>query len=121
MRVVIPVKNDNLDGEVDTSLGRCNYFLIYDTEERTQKYIENSAKTSHGGAGVLAGQVIADSGGQALITERCGIKAGEILDAAKVSIYKTKGTSIKENIEAFVNDELELLKERSSSKKGRGK
>lgn len=120
MKIILPVKEDNLDSGIDNSLGRCNYFLVYDVEKGKDIYIENKAKTSQGGAGIGAGQIIVDSGSKALLTPRCGIKAGKVLDAGGIEIYETEGSNIKENIDRYISGHLNLLRERTSSKKSGG-
>ena len=117
MKIVIPAKNNNLEAEVDVSLGRCEYFLIYDLDKSEEHYIENTAKNAQGGAGVLAGQLLVDSGCDALITRRCGIKAGQVLDGAGILVYKAVEGSLKENIDKFREKELAILEERSKEMK----
>lgn len=117
MRILMPVGDSNLEGDLDESLGRCQYFLLYDTETEEEQYIDNGARTSQGGAGVLAGQLIVDSGCEALITKRCGLKAGQVLDGAGLAVYEAGDLTIRGNIEAFKRGDLEILKERSPSRK----
>ena len=48
--------------DICESFGRAPYYLIYDTEKDEATFIDNSAATSTGGAGIKAAQVIVDSG-----------------------------------------------------------
>lgn len=109
MKIVIPVDEKNLESNVCVSFGRTPYFLIYDVETKESMFIENSAATSTGGAGIKAAQIIVDNKANALITPRLGENAADALKPAEIKIYKTTATSAKENIDAFIAGKLPLL------------
>ncbi len=111
MKIAIPTDEKNIDSTVCQSFGRTPYYLIYDTETDTADFIDNSAASSHGGAGIRAAQSVVDSGASAILTPRCGQNAAEVLTEAGVLIYMTDGTSIKENIAAFKENRLNQLEE----------
>ena len=111
MRVAIPVdKKDNVT-KVATSFGRASHFVIYDIESKESSLIENKAKESKGGAGIVAAQTIVDNKVEALLTPQCGENAAEVIKAADVKIYKTEGTDLEGNIANFTNDKLSPLDE----------
>lgn len=109
MKIAIPVDHASMDSSICISFGRTPYFLIYDTETREPKFLENSAAASQGGAGIKAAQIIVDSGIQILLTPRCGENAAEVIQAAAIKIYQTKGNLLKHNLQSFENGKLELL------------
>ena len=111
MKIAIPVDDKNMETTVCISFGRTPYFLIYDTETKESEFIDNSAAASQGGAGIKAAQSIVDSKASALLTPRCGENAAEVIKAAEIKIYKTKGTSVTDNINAFVDGKLSFLDE----------
>lgn len=111
MKIAIPVDEKNLESTVCISFGRTPYFLIYNTENEVHTFLDNSAAASQGGAGIKAAQAVVDQSVNALLTPRCGENASEVLVEAGVTIYKTKGTSIKENIESFKQNGLSALTE----------
>jgi predicted Fe-Mo cluster-binding NifX family protein len=111
MKIAIPVEDKSIQSKVCISFGRTPYFLIYDTDTKNSMFLDNSAAASQGGAGIKAAQAITDEGVTALITPRCGENAAAVLTPANITIYKTKNDSIKDNIEAFNNGELNLLSE----------
>lgn len=111
MKIAIPVDEKNLESTVCVSFGRTPYFLIYDMSDDAYTFIDNSAATSQGGAGIKAAQNVVDQKVNALLTPRCGENAYEVLSGAKVSLYKTSGTSIKENITLFKESRLPILSE----------
>lgn len=111
MRITIPVNDKSIESGVCVSFGRAPYFLIYDTKSKESSFLDNSAATSQGGAGILAAQYIADNSVDALITPRCGENADGVFNAADIKIYKTINDSVEDNIKAFMDEELTILSE----------
>lgn len=109
MIIAIPADEKKPDSNVCASFGRAPYFLIYNTETKESKFIDNIAAGSRGGAGIKAAQTIADNKADALLTPRCGQNAADVLNSANIKIYKTTASSVKENIDAFVAGTLPLL------------
>lgn len=120
MKIAIPADEKNLDSTVCQSFGRTPYFLIYDIDTEIAEFIENSAASSQGGAGIKAAQSIADSKVTAILTPRCGQNAAEVLTSAGILIYKTESSSIQENILSFKEKRLELLQEIHAGFHGNG-
>ncbi len=111
MKIAIPVNDKSLESGICQSFGRAPYFLIYDLESKESDFLENSAAISQGGAGVKAAQLIVDSEASALLTPRCGDNAADILKIANVKLYKTMNESISDNIKAFGENKLSILKD----------
>lgn len=120
MIIAIPADEKNMNTNVCISFGRAPYFLIYNTKTEESTFVNNSAAESSGGAGIKAAQIIADNNADALLTPRCGENAANVLKSADVKIYKTKGTSVKENIKDFTDGKLPLLDEIHSGFHGHG-
>lgn len=111
MKIVIPVDEKCVETSVCISFGRTPYFLIYDVETKESTFIDNTAISTQGGAGIKAAQAIVDHDVKALITPRCGQNAAEVLEAAAIKIYKSMGNSVVENIQYFEEEKLQLLQE----------
>lgn len=111
MRIAIPVDENRIETSVCQSFGRAPYFLIYNTESQESLFLDNSAAASQGGAGIKAAQSVADHNIEALLTPRCGENAAEVISAANIEIYKTTDASVMDNINAFIDGKLSLLKE----------
>lgn len=109
MKIAIPVEDQVMEASVSQSFGRAPYYLIYDTETKGRKFIDNSAIVSQGGAGIKAAQTIVDSGISALLTPLCGENAAKVLNTANIILYKTIDASVQNNIEAFNSGTLPLL------------
>ena len=111
MKIGMPVNNIDMDGDICVSFGRAPYFLIYDEESKESTFVENIGAKASGGAGVKAAQLIVDNNVDILLTPRCGENAAAVFQVANIKIYKTNGTSIKENIDLFIGGKLSLLEE----------
>ena len=111
MKIAIPVDEKTLGSNVCVSFGRTPYFLIYDTETKESVFIDNSAATSTGGAGIKAAQMIVDNKATVLLTPRCGENAADVIKAAEIKLFKTTSASVKDNIDDFINGKLSPLDE----------
>lgn len=109
MIIAIPIDDQSPESTVCVSFGRAPYFMIYDTGSGGKSIIDNRAVSSQGGAGIKAAQIVIDSNAEVLLTPRCGEKAAGIMKAAGMKMFKTNGDSIKGNIDAFTNGELNAL------------
>lgn len=109
MKIAIPVDEKTLNSSICVSFGRAAYFLIYDTETKESKFIENSGANAQGGAGIKAAQTVVDEKAEAVITVRLGENSADVLNAADIKLFKsTDGSAIK-NIEMFNSKELSVL------------
>ncbi len=109
MKIAMPVNDKKMEDGICPSFGRTPYFLIYDTESKEEKYLDNSAASSQGGAGIKAAQTLVDNKVDALLTPRCGENAAEVINAADIKIYKTTNDSIMDNIDSLNAGKLSLL------------
>lgn len=120
MRIAIPANEKNMEKVVCPSFGRAPYYLIYDIEKSEGAFIENSAASSQGGAGIKAAQIIVDNKVDALITPRCGQNAADVIKGANIKIYKSKSVSLNDNIKAFLENELSDLNDFHAGFHGNG-
>ena len=111
MQIVIPTEKKSLDAPVCPSFGRTPFFVLFDTESGKHVFLDNTAAASQGGAGIKAAQALVDSGATALITYRCGENAAQVLNAAKVTMYKAVDGSVADHIAKFKEGKLSLLTE----------
>lgn len=106
MKIAIPVDGKSLDAQVSTSFGRTAYFLVYDTETKTDTYIDNAAIAAAGGAGIKAAQVVVDAGATILLTPRCGENAANVLQAADIKLVESMAGTAQENVDAYMAGKL---------------
>jgi len=111
MKLIVPVENKTLDAPVCPSFGRTPLFVLFDTESGDHDFLDNSAASSQGGAGIKAAQMLVNSGAAVLITYRCGENAAKVLDAAGIKMYKAQDGSVTDNIAKYKDGRLSLLTE----------
>ena len=109
MKIALPVEEKSLNTPICVSFGRTPLFVMFDTENGEYEFIDNSAASSQGGAGIKAAQLLADAGADVVITIRCGENAAEVLKPAEITLYKAVDGTAYDNIEKFKLGELSLL------------
>ena len=58
MRIAISSSGSDLDAEVDPRFGRCQCFVIVDSETKEFEVLDNQAAMTSGGAGIQAAQIV---------------------------------------------------------------
>lgn len=109
MKIAIPAVEKNENSIVCMSYGRTYFFAVYDTDAKTYTFLDNSANSACGGAGIKASQMLVDNGVTAVITQRLGSNAAAVLNASNVKIYRAVKNTIAENIEDYLNNKLPFL------------
>ena len=74
MKVAISSKGDTLDSEMDSRFGRCKFFAIYDSDDKSTLFIDNTAATLTEGAGPAALQSLTSQGVSKLVSGNFGVK-----------------------------------------------
>ncbi|MFA5449771.1 MAG: NifB/NifX family molybdenum-iron cluster-binding protein [Clostridia bacterium] len=121
MRVAIPINQRDIKSEVYPSFGRAPYYLMYETNDRTSIFLDNTAALSAGGAGIKAAQLLLDNDVKVIIAPRYGENAAKVLADANVVVYKNIVGSAEDNIKAYENKELNVLADIHSGHHSNGK
>jgi Uncharacterized conserved protein len=88
MKIAITSYGKDLSGKVDRSFGRAKWFIVVDTESGIFEAHDNKQNVSlPQGAGIQAGQNIANLGVDAILTGNIGPNAYRTLSAASVTIF----------------------------------
>ena len=101
MKIAISAAGRTLDAEVDPRFGRCQYFIIIDTETMQFEAVENASSMASGGAGISAAQMVVGEGVQAVLTGNCGPKAYQVLSAAGVQVITGVSGDVKEALQNY--------------------
>ena len=108
MKIALPTFGSDLTGPLEARFGRAPRFLVYDFDADSFELVDNTRNMQAAqGAGVLAGQCVAEAGAQALILRHCGPKAFRTLEAAGVQIYMCDALTVGEALERFKAGKLE--------------
>lgn len=112
MKIAITAHGEDHHATVDTRFGRAEYFVIYDQEKSTWESVPNTQnlEAAHG-AGIQAGQTLAKTGANVLVTGHVGPKAFKVVTAANIAMYSlaTGSSTVEETLAAFLADKLSRL------------
>ena len=110
MKIAVSAMGNSLDAMVDPRFGRCPYFVIAEVENneiKGSKSIENPAVKTVGGAGVMAAQLVAGEGVEAIITGNVGPNAYAALSNAGIKIMTgVGGVTVKNAVEMYLKGDL---------------
>jgi len=101
MKIAISATGPTLDAEVDSRFGRCQYFIIADTETEEFEALDNSSATAAGGAGISAAQMIVGKGVEAVLTGNCGPNAHQVLSPAGIKVITGVSGKVKDAIAEY--------------------
>lgn len=109
MNVAISIAGQTLDAPFDARFGRAESFCVVETDTGNWTVHANPAVSASGGAGVLAAQLIARLGAQAVVSGAYGPKAHRTLSAAHIDCFLAPGNqarSAAEILDAFTSGRL---------------
>lgn len=111
MKIAISASGRNLDSMMDPRMGRCDYFLLVDSDTMEFQVIQNGAVNASGGAGIQAAQTLLDNKAEVVITGNVGPNAWDILAAAGVKVYRSSPSTVEKALKAWKAGELESIKQ----------
>lgn len=106
MKIVVSATSDDLDAQIDPRFGRCQYFVIVDTETMSFEALPNTAAGATGGAGIQAARMVANKGVQAVLTGSVGPNAFQVLSITGIRIVTGVQGTVREAVEKFKRGQL---------------
>lgn len=106
MKVAVTAQGKTMDSNIDPRFGRCQYFVIVDTETGSFEVMENSAAGATGGAGVRAAEMLNDRKVDALITGNVGPNAIQGLKSSGIKVYTGASGTVQDAVNALKNGDL---------------
>ncbi len=103
MKAAITSTGNTLDSLLDQHFGRCQYFVVYDTDSKSIEFLPNPFKTMEEGAGYSVVQLLVSKGVNKVISGEFGLKVKPILDSHKIQMIIIKDPNKR------INGILELL------------
>ena len=107
MKIAISSMGKDLDSQIDLRFGRCQYFILVDSETLAFEAMGNEGLMASGGAGVQAAQLVVQKGATTLITGNLGPNAASALSAAGIKVHLVSGGTVREVTEAFKAGKLQ--------------
>ena len=104
---MITATKDDLEAPIDPRFGRCQYFIVVDSDTLEYNAKENNQKNATGGAGVQAAQTVAQTQADAVITGSVGPNAFQTLQAAHINIFTGASGTVKNAIDDFKKGALQ--------------
>ncbi|MHB8871489.1 MAG: NifB/NifX family molybdenum-iron cluster-binding protein [Candidatus Doudnabacteria bacterium] len=105
MKIAVTSTGGSMDALVSEQFGRCQYFLIVDSETMKFEAVSNLGEQMQSGAGHKAAELIINKGAEVLLTGRVGDKAEEALKKGGVKIADGyKGTiKVKDAVNSYLS------------------
>jgi predicted Fe-Mo cluster-binding NifX family protein len=107
VRIAVSSSGPGLDAQIDPRFGRCQYFVIVDSDSMQFEAVENPNVMATGGAGIQAAQLVADKGAQVVLTGNCGPNAFQTLKAAGIAVCVNVSGAVGEAVERYKRGEFQ--------------
>lgn len=101
MKIAVSAAGRDMDAQIDQRFGRCEYFLIVDTDTMETQAFSNDTRNQTSGAGVQAAGFVIDKGARAVLTGSCGPKAMDVFNARNIPVHTGHAGSVRQAVEAF--------------------
>lgn len=107
MKVAVSATEGSPESTVDPRFGRCQYYVIMDTETMKSEVLSNTSMGAASGAGIGAAQVVAGKGVEAVLTGAVGPNASAVLSQAGIKIVSGVQGTVREAVEAYKSGSLQ--------------
>ena len=110
MKICITSSGQSLEDAIDPRFGRCQYFIMVDTESMQFEAIQNPAISAGGGAGIQAAQLVAEKGAELVLTGNVGPNAFNTLQAAGLKIVVgLPNITVRQAVEGFKSGQYQYV------------
>jgi len=104
MKIAITSTGGSMDSLVSEKFGRCQYFLIVDSDTMKFEAISNLGEQMQSGAGPKAAELIIKNGAKVVLTGHVGGNANDALVRGGIEIVD--GFTGKEKVKEVINSYL---------------
>jgi predicted Fe-Mo cluster-binding NifX family protein len=113
MKIAITSTGNSITSQFNPRFGRCEYFVIVETDTEDWEALPNPALNAMGGAGPQAVQFIVEQGVQAVISGRFGGNAYNAISAAGVQTFTSGEGTVGEVLNRYLDGKLEQVSKAS--------
>lgn len=101
MKTAIASNGNTLESNLDSTFGRCAYFIIYDSDTKAMEFIPNPNKNLEENAGPASVKLVASRSIKKIVSFEFGLKIKPLLDSLEIQmiVLKDQGKQIREIIE----------------------
>ena len=90
MKIAMASTGNTLESNIDSSFGRCAWFIIYDTDNGAMEFIPNPNKDMEEHAGQAAVELISTRNVSKIISGEFGNKIKPLLDSMNIQMIVVK-------------------------------
>ncbi len=101
MRICFTAQGTSIEDEIDPRFGRALYFLIYDPQTKSIKYMDNPNKNLQQGVGPKSVQFLSENQVDVLFTGQIGPNAQRVLQAANIKTIHGASGKIKDVLKKY--------------------
>ncbi len=98
-----------LKAQLSSLFGRCPYFVIIDTNDMRVETLQNTGVNALNGAGIQAAQILVNKNVNAIVSDKIGPKAFQVLKVARIKIFMGKSGKISDLLELYKRGELKEI------------
>ena len=109
MKICVSASSDSLDADVDPRFGRCQYFVIVDSETMEFSAILNDSTNAAHGAGIQAAQTVTNMGVKVVLTGNVGPNAFNVLSATGIKIVTGVSGNVRDAVEKYKSGQLQEI------------
>ncbi len=106
MKIAITSAGQDLNAQTDPRFGRCQYFIVLDSETMKFSAHDNAGTMQRGGAGPMAAKAISDLGVEILITGDVGPNAFDALRAAGIKAFIGASGTVSQAVQQWKDGKL---------------
>jgi len=120
VKICVSSSGTDLDAPVNPRFGRCNYFMMVDSDSMEFTSIPNEGMMASGGAGIRAAQTVVSNNAEVVITGSVGPNAMPALQDAGVEILTGTFSSVRDAIESYKKGALKTIDSPGPAHRGMG-
>ncbi|CAD6491839.1 MAG: Dinitrogenase iron-molybdenum cofactor [Candidatus Argoarchaeum ethanivorans] len=101
MKICVTSAGPSIDAPADPRFGRCQYFVIVESETMEYESMPNPSINASGGAGIQAAQTVAGIGVGVVITGNLGPNATQTLKASGIKMVTGASGTVRDAVEQY--------------------
>jgi predicted Fe-Mo cluster-binding NifX family protein len=107
MKICVTSTGPTMESPIDPRFGRCQYFVIVDSETMEHEAMQNPSIGASGGAGIQAAQTVAGKGVGAVVTGNLGPNAVQTLEASGIEMVTGASGTVRDAVEQYKSGRLQ--------------